>query len=49
MSGHTGMHRFGFTPPGQSMLSRGSSIDRVEVDGVFTHFARADEHDPRPD
>ena len=43
----TGMNRIGFEPVRESALTvrKISELPRVTVEGVFTHFARADEND----
>lgn len=41
----TGMSRLGAPPElAYDMLQRLSKLENVEVEGIFTHFARADEH-----
>ncbi len=43
----TGMNRIGITPDekGLTFLERLSELDGIETEGIFTHFARADETD----
>lgn len=43
----TGMSRVGIRPDGEglSFLQKACSLPYIEVEGIFTHFARADEHD----
>lgn len=43
----TGMHRLGFMPAeAVDAMARIASLDGLVLEGVFTHFARADEADP---
>jgi alanine racemase len=45
----TGMRRYGFMPEEVADIAkRLQSIPNLRVDGIFTHFARADERDPTP-
>lgn len=45
----TGMTRLGIEPAGALDLARrAAATPGVQLDGVFTHFARADERDPTP-
>ncbi|MGH2531343.1 MAG: alanine racemase [Thermomicrobiales bacterium] len=45
----TGMHRFGCTPEEAPALARQIAIDEcLYLEGIFTHFACADEGDERP-
>ncbi|MCD7835819.1 MAG: alanine racemase [Lachnospiraceae bacterium] len=43
----TGMGRIGVTPDGEGLkfVSRLAETEGIEIEGIFTHFARADEHD----
>lgn len=45
----TGMSRIGFQPGGEALetISRISRMEGIEIEGMFTHFARADESDKR--
>lgn len=46
----TGMHRIGFAPTAQSVdeILTISQLPNIETEGIFTHFARADETDKEP-
>lgn len=45
----TGMHRLGFAPDRLDAVLKGlQAIPRVRIEGVMSHFARADENDPGP-
>lgn len=45
----TGMSRIGFQPGEEALetISRISRMEGIEIEGMFTHFARADEFDKR--
>ncbi len=45
----TGMHRLGFAPGRlDAVFARLRAIPHVRIEGVMSHFARADEDDPAP-
>lgn len=44
----TGMHRMGAPPEAVADLAEAVAGSPLHLDGVFTHFARADEPDPAP-
>lgn len=46
----TGMSRIGFadTPESAEVIRRIAELPNLEVEGLFTHFARADEYDKSP-
>lgn len=46
----TGMSRIGFadTPESAETISRIAELPNLEIEGLFTHFARADEYDKDP-
>lgn len=46
----TGMSRVGIRPDeeGLAFLQKACSLPHIEVEGIFTHFARADERDKTP-
>ncbi len=43
----TGMSRIGVTPDeeGLKIVKKALTFDNIEIEGIFTHFARADEYD----
>lgn len=47
---NTGMNRIGYadTPESAAEISVMSRLDHLEIEGMFTHFARADEYDRSP-
>jgi len=46
----TGMGRIGFMPTEESIsdIKKIASMEAIEIEGIFTHFARADEYDVEP-
>ncbi len=46
----TGMHRIGFAPTAQSVeeILTISQLPNIQIEGIFTHFARADETEKDP-
>lgn len=50
LAADTGMTRIGFKDSEESLeeIRRIYELDNVEVEGLFTHFARADEYDRTP-
>ena len=50
LAADTGMTRIGFKDSEESLeeIRRIAALPNVEIEGLFTHFARADEYDRTP-